>query len=131
MFSYFSLENWQKNGLQKHHCNLTKNALIRRLLTPSLKKMLQMTSKVVNKEPQKKTNLKQRLKGVKKKDILLRVVYDTFWSDDDNTSNNEAPKEWHSVEKAKNMCQIRGNWLSFMANMANQVQYLGKLYLIW
>ena len=55
--------------------------------------MLQMTSKLVVKEPQKKANLKQRLQGVKKKDILLRVIHDTFWSDDDNASNDEAPEE--------------------------------------
>ena len=61
----------------------------------------------------------------------MRVVHDTFWSDDDDSSNDEAPEEWHGVEKAENMCWVRGNWFSFMANMSTQVQYLGQLHLIW
>ena len=111
--------------------DLTKGVLIKRLLTPALKKMLQMTSELVDKEPQKKANLEQRLQRVRKKDTLLRVVHDAFWSDDDDASNDEAPEEWHGIEKAENMCWVRGNWLSFMANMSTQVQYLGKLHLIW
>ena len=121
----------EKMGYKNLTGDLTKGVLIKRLLTPALKKMLQMTSELVDKEPQKTANLKQRLQGVRKKDDLLRVVHDAFWSDDENASNDEAPEEWHGVEKEENMCWVRGNWLSFMANMSTQVQYLGQLHLIW
>jgi len=69
---------------------------------------------------------------VKTKDFLIQLVHETFWSgDDDAADDDEAPDEWCSIEKAENMCWARWNWLSFMANMAEQVEYLGQLHLIW
>ena len=34
-------------------------------------------------------------------------------------------------KKAETMCWNCGNWLSFMANIAKQIAYLGSLRLIW
>ena len=51
----------KKMGYKNLTGDLTKDVLIKRLLAPSRKKMLQMTSELVDKEPQKKANLKQRL----------------------------------------------------------------------
>ena len=82
----------KKMGYKNLTGDLTKDVLIKRLLAPSRKKMLQMTSELVDKEPQKKANLEQRLQRVRKKDTLLRVVHDAFWSDDDDASNNDSPE---------------------------------------
>ena len=105
--------------------NITKDVLIKRLLKPKLKDLLAEISKLIKKEPEKATGLKPRLKGVKKKNVLIQLVHETFWSgDDDADDDDEAPGKWCGIEKAENMCWARGNWLSFMASMAEQVEYL-------
>ena len=85
----------------------------------------------MEKEPEKAADLGQKLDRVGKKDILIQLVHETFLRNDDDASNDEAPEEWSGVEKVENMCWVRENWLSFMANMADQVEYLGQLHLIW
>ena len=121
----------EKVGYNTITGNLAKDGVIKRLLAPNLSKLLEMTLELMKKEPEKTTDVRQRLDGVKKEDTLIRPVHETFRSNDGNASHDEAPKEWRSIEKADNMCQVRGNWLSVMANVANQAKYLGQLHLIW
>ena len=44
----------------------------------------------------------------------------------DDTSGSTNAKS-----KKEKMCWNKGNWLSFMANIARQIEYLGPLHLIW
>ena len=121
----------EKMGYTTITGKLAKDVLIKRLLAPKLEKLLKMTRELMEKEPEKAADLGQKLDQVRKKDILIQLVHETFLRDDDDVSNDEAPEEWSGVEKVENMCWVRGNWLSFMANMADQVEYLGQLHLIW
>ena len=122
----------EKLGMKNIAGDTTKDVLIKRLLKPKLKDLFAEISKLIEKDPEKAAGLEPRLKGVKKKDVLIQLVHEAFWSgDDDADDDDETPDEWCGIEKAENMCWARGNWLSFMANMAEQVEYLGQLHLIW
>ena len=44
----------------------------------------------------------------------------------DNDPNSQKKKS-----KSDDMCWNRGNWLSFMANIVAQIDYLGALHLLW
>ena len=69
----------------------------------------------IKKDPEKAAGLEPRLKGVKKKDVVIQLVHEAFWSgDDDAADDDETPNEWCGIKKAENMCWARGNWLSFM-----------------
>ena len=41
------------------------------------------------------------------------------------------PDSQNKKSKSENMCWNRGNWLSFMANIVAQIDYLGALHLLW
>ena len=41
------------------------------------------------------------------------------------------PNSQNKKSKSENMCWNRGNWLSFMANIVAQIDYLGALHLLW
>ena len=62
-----------------------------------------MTWELMKKELEKAADLGQKLDGVSKKDTLIGLVHETFWRDDDDASNDEAPEEWWGVEKAEHV----------------------------
>jgi len=49
----------------------------------------------------------------------------------DNTGDGDTSGSTNVKSKKENMCWNKGNWLSFMANRARKIEYLGPLHLIW
>ena len=86
--------------------------------------------------PRLKTKLKslggQSTKN-KKKDDLFLLLRQTVVPDatDTTTTNQEDAGGTATKPKVEKMCWNKGNWLSFMANIARQIDYLGPLHLIW
>ena len=58
--------------------------------------------------------------------IICQEVAPTETTGDGDTSGSTNAKS-----KKEKMCWNKGNWLSFMANIARQIEYLGPLHLIW
>ena len=59
-----------------------------------------------------------------------QVEEDNEEADNPLNSENE-PNSQNKKFKSENMCWNRGNWLSFMANIVAQIDYLGALHLLW
>ena len=58
--------------------------------------------------------------------IICQEVAPTETTGDGDTSGSTNAKS-----KKEKMCWNKGNWLSFVVNIARQIEYLGLLYLIW
>ena len=59
-----------------------------------------------------------------------KVEEDNIEADNPLVPKNE-PHSQNKKSKSENMCWNRGNWLSFMANIVTQIDYLGALHLLW
>jgi hypothetical protein len=107
-----------------------KKKLISKLKQLSVNTLKKRISKLSEQEREKATEL--TLTGKEKKEDLIRLVHNFFLvGENDQDGADEGPEEWNGIDKAESMCWVRGNWLSFMANMVDQVSYLGQLHLIW
>ena len=68
---------------------------------------------------------------------LFKVILEgsqTKVEEDNNKAGNllapeNEPNSKNKESKSENMCWNRGNWLSFMANIVAQIDYLGALHL--
>ena len=63
------------------------------------------------------------------KDQLHHLLYEVVIPDEDKPSGAEDANA--GSKKKEKMCWNRGNWLSFMAEIARQILYLGPRRLIW
>ena len=60
------------------------------------------------------------------KDELIKLIYAGI--DGVDISGTSATV---TQQQSETMCWNRGNWVSFMANISEQIEYLGPLHLIW
>jgi hypothetical protein len=65
------------------------------------------------------------------KDDLLKMVCGYVLPDLDNASIDNNINDEPNESKVEKMCWNAGNWVSFMANISEQIKYLGSLSLIW
>ena len=52
-------------------------------------------------------------------------------NDERVASGNDGAETNETQVKRERKCWNRGNWLSFLTNIAGQIHYLGPLQLIW
>ena len=65
------------------------------------------------------------------KDDLLKMVCGYVLPELDNANVDNNTNDEQNEPKVEKMCWNAGNWVSFMANISEQIKYLGSLSLIW
>jgi len=71
-----------------------------------------------------------------KEDLQKRVCTHLMSNSEDmdvraNTTNDGVDGPSIVQSKSETKCWNHGNWLSFMANISGQIEYIGQLPLIW
>jgi len=72
------------------------------------------------------TSSKRELEALTKEDLYKEIVHNKVVGND---GDNNAAVERQT--KSETMCWNKGNWVSFTENIADQIDYLGNLHLIW
>jgi len=93
----------------RHHCNAVKVAILKN-------KVIALGSEI----------------GQESKDELHCKLHDMMIPYEGKVrAEQECNGESSSNCNSEEMCWNKGNWLSFMANISAQIDYLGPLHLIW
>jgi hypothetical protein len=87
-----------------------------------------------------KAKLKALVPGItmpsqKKDDLLVQLSDQVIHIDEEDSSNVDVGDDGETIQtktkKREKMCWNKGNWLSFMAEISEQIDNLGQLYHIW
>lgn len=85
-------------------------------------------------EKMKEMKVKRTASMKKKADLqiaLFSLILRRQLSLEDHASPEDVSGGATTQSKREPMCWNRGNWLSYMANISSQIDYLGPLGLIW
>jgi hypothetical protein len=77
-----------------------------------------------------KTEIQTKLFQVLLQGSQTKVEEDDEEADNPIIPENE-PNSQNKKSKSEKMCWTGGNCLSFMANIVDQIEYLGALHLLW
>ena len=70
-------------------------------------------------------------KNLKKEELISALLEKVSIKSQRGTDNNADHNDCERQSQVKSKCWKKGNWLSFTANIAKQIKYLGVLGLIW